>query len=84
MIFQVFLLKRICFSVFLLNSIEDKDSRFNSAVQFHLMALASFPFRIQISGTVFSFYQGFLSRKLTGHQGKGGEHFLFHSTTSIR
>ena len=30
------------------------------------------------------FCQGFLSRKLTGQQGKGGDHLLFHSTTSTR
>ena len=37
-------------------------------------------------GWIFFFYQGFLSRtlttQLTGQQGKGGDHFLFHSTTS--
>ena len=47
MIFQGFFVKKNVL-VFFLNSIEDKDSRFNSAVQFHLMAPASFPFRIQI------------------------------------
>ena len=43
-----FFAKKICFSVFLLNGIADKDSRFNSGVQFHLMVPLSFPFRIQI------------------------------------
>ena len=34
----------------------------------------------------FFFYQGFLHRnwRFTGQQGKGGEHLLFHSTTSTR
>ena len=33
---------------------------------------------------VFLFYQGFLHRnwRFTGQQGKGGDHLLFHSTTS--
>ena len=32
------------------------------------------------------FYQGFLHRhsRFAGQQGKGGDHFLFHSTTSTR
>ena len=42
--FQVFL----CFGVFVLNSIEVKDSRIISGEQFHLMVSVSFPFRIQI------------------------------------
>ena len=35
---------------------------------------------------VFFFYQGFLHRhwRFTGQQGKGGDHLLFHSTTSTR
>ena len=34
----------------------------------------------------FFFYQGFLHRhwQFTGQKGKGGEHLLFHSTTSTR
>ena len=34
----------------------------------------------------FFFYQGFLHRHwwFTGQQGKGGDHFLFHSTTSTQ
>ena len=34
----------------------------------------------------FFFYQGFLHRhwRFTGQQGKGGDHLLFHSTTSTR
>ena len=34
----------------------------------------------------FLFYQGFLHRhwRFRGQQGKGGDHFLFHSTTSTR
>ena len=34
----------------------------------------------------FFFYQGFLHRhrRVTGQQGKGGDHLLFHSTTSTR
>ena len=45
--FQVFFVKKMFFSVFLLNS-TDKDSRFISGEQFHLMVPVSFPFRIQI------------------------------------
>ena len=35
---------------------------------------------------IFFFYQGFLHRhwRFTGQQGKGGDHLLFHSTTSTR
>ena len=35
---------------------------------------------------MFFFYQGFLYRhwRFTGQQGKGGDHLLFHSTTSTR
>ena len=43
-----FFVKKVCFSVFVLNSIEDKDSRFISGEQFHLMVPVSFPFRLQI------------------------------------
>ena len=39
--------KKLCFSVFVLNSIEDKDSRFISGVQFNLMVPVSFPLRLQ-------------------------------------
>ena len=47
--FQAFFFwKKLCFSVFLLKSIEDKGSRFISGEQFHLMVLVSFLFRIQI------------------------------------
>ena len=36
--------------------------------------------------SIFFFYQGFLHRhwRFTGQQGKGGDHLLFHSTTSTR
>ena len=43
-----FFVEKLCFSVFVLNSIEDKDCRFVSREQFHLMVPVSFPFRIQI------------------------------------
>ena len=39
-----FFVKKLCFSVFLLNSIERKDSRFISGELFHLMVPVSFPF----------------------------------------
>ena len=45
--FQAFLLKN-CFSAFVLDSIEDKDSSFISGKQFHLMVPVSFQFRLQI------------------------------------
>ena len=81
-----FFVKKLCFSFFLLISIAGKDSRFNSG-QFHLMVPVSFPFSIQIWGTVgfFStraFFHGHW--KLTGQQGKGGDRLLFPSTTSTR
>ena len=82
MIFQVFLLKKICFSVFLLNGIADKDSRFNSGVQFHLMVPLSFPFRIQIWGTVSFFLSGFSFTKIHRTAWEGRDHLLFHSATS--
>ena len=46
--------KKLSFSFFVLNSIEDKDSRFISGVQFHLMAPVSFPLRLQTWGAVVS------------------------------
>ena len=87
MIFQVFLLKKICFSVFLLNGIADKDSRFNSGVQFHLMVPLSFPFRIQIWGTVGFFLSGFSFTKTHRTAGEGrGPSFIplyhFHPLTN--
>ena len=90
MIFQAFCSK-IMFYFFLLNSIADKDSRFNSGVQFHLMVPVSFPFRIQICGTVFFFYQGFLSQSLEIHRTAGegrGPSFIslyhFHPPTNTQ
>ena len=38
-----FFVKKLCFSVFVLNSIKEKDSRFISGVQFYLMVPVSFP-----------------------------------------
>ena len=40
----------------------------------------------KIPANNFFFYQGFLHRhwRFTGQQGKGGDHLLFHSTTSTR
>ena len=43
-----FFVKKVCFSVFVLNSVEDKGPRFISGKKFHLMVTVSFPFRIQI------------------------------------
>ena len=43
-----FFVKKLCFSVLVLNSIEVKDSRLISGEQFHLMVAVSFLFRIQI------------------------------------
>ena len=40
--------KKLCFSVFVSNSIEDRDSTSISGQQFHLMVPVSFPFRLQI------------------------------------
>ena len=45
--FQVFF-KKVCFVVFVLNSIEDRDSTSISGEQFHLMVPISFLVRIQI------------------------------------
>ena len=42
---------------------------------------------VRVSFLIFFFYQGFLSRtlrRLTGQQGKGRDHLLFHSTPSTR
>ena len=47
-IFQVFLSKNYVFVFFLLNGIEDKDSRFISSDQVYLMVPVSFLARIQI------------------------------------
>ena len=81
-----FFVKKLYFSVFLLNSIANKDSRLNGGIQFHLIVPVSFPFRTQIWVTVFFsirvFFRGHW--KLTGRQGKGGDHLLFHSTTCTR
>ena len=43
-----FFVKKLCFTVFVLNSIEVKDSKFISGEQFHLMVSLSFLFRIKI------------------------------------
>ena len=51
---QVFFVKKLCFSVFLLNSIERKDSRFISGEWFRLVVPVSLPFRIKIYGEVVS------------------------------
>ena len=45
---QVFFVKKLSFRIFCLNSIEDKDPRFISSEQFHLMVPVSFLVRIQI------------------------------------
>ena len=52
--FLVFFVKESCFSVFLLNSNEYKDSRFIKAERFHLMVFVSFLTRIQFEGEVVS------------------------------
>ena len=68
------------FYFFLLNSIADKDSRFNSGVQFHLMVPVSFPFRIQICGTVVFFLSAFsftVTRNSQGSRGRAGTIFYF-------
>ena len=43
-------------------------------------------FRLLTPVRKFFFYQGFLHRnwRFTGQQGKGGDHILFHTTTSTR
>ena len=46
--FSIFFFKKVCFSVFVSNSVEDKGPRFISGKKFHLMVTVSFPFRIQI------------------------------------
>ena len=46
--FQVSLLKKLCFSAFVLNSIEVKDFRFIIGVQFHLMVPVSFLFCLEL------------------------------------
>ena len=43
-----FFVTKLCFSVFLLNSIEDKDSRFISGQQFRLVIPVSLPLKIHI------------------------------------
>ena len=45
-ILSFFFVEKLCFSVLELNSIEDKDGRFVSREQFHLMVSVSFPIRI--------------------------------------
>ena len=43
-----FFVKKVCFSVFVLNSVEEKDSRFISGEQFDLMVPVSFPFILRV------------------------------------
>ena len=46
--FQAFFVKKLCFSVLVLNSIKAKDSKFISGEQFHLIVPASFPSRLRV------------------------------------
>ena len=53
-----FSVKKVCFSVFLLNSTEDRDSKFNSGEQFHLMVPVSFPLKFKFKEQLFRVYRG--------------------------
>ena len=46
--FRVFCQKKLCFRLFVLNSIEGKDSKFISGEEVYLMVPVSSPFSIQI------------------------------------
>ena len=66
-----FFVKKSCFRVLLLNSLADKDSRFNIVVQLHLMDPVSFWFRTHIWGRVFVFLLGFSFAKTHRTAGEG-------------
>ena len=55
-----FFVKKLCFSVFLLNSIANKDSRLNSGVQFHLMVPSQMYERVLQKQPPEMFYNVFL------------------------
>ena len=56
--FQVFLLKKLCFSVLVLNSTEGNDSRFSRDKQFHFLVPILFCLEFKFKEKSFHFYRG--------------------------